>query len=120
MKVLVIPTWYPTVSHPLNGTFIREQTLLMESLHEMRVLYPNLVGRVQRLKTMLRGRGYDPLLQRMITPPDGEDVFISNLSGFPAGFDFRRALARLDASLRGLVASGWRPDLLHAHVTQWT
>ncbi len=119
MKVLVVPTWYPTVSHPLNGTFVREQTLLMGSLHDVRVLYPNLVGRLQRAKNMLRGRIYDPRLQRMLTPPDGEDVFISNLSSFPAGLDFYRAVERLDKALLHLIAGGWRPDLLHAHVTEW-
>ena len=29
MRVLVVPSWYPTAQEPLNGSFFREQALMI-------------------------------------------------------------------------------------------
>ena len=41
MRVLIIPSWYPTQSNPIGGVFFREQALALHTYgHEVSVLYP--------------------------------------------------------------------------------
>jgi len=39
-KILIIPSWYPTKESPYEGTFFREQALLMMNKYNIRILYP--------------------------------------------------------------------------------
>ena len=60
MRVLIVPSWYPTRERPVNGIFIREQADALSRVHEVRVLYLDVLPRgskrkPRRLKSTKRG-----------------------------------------------------------------
>lgn len=122
LNVLVVPSWYPTVVKPLLGTFMEEQTLLMEQSCDVRVL----MGRVEhvgRRKFVRSGAGYlQPLHYQLapeaIKPPSRGIHFI-----YPVMHGIREnknTQWREDAFNRAydeLTSDGWQPDIIHAHCT---
>ncbi|WP_345073443.1 glycosyltransferase [Hymenobacter fastidiosus] len=122
LKVLVIPSWYPTISKPLLGTFMEEQTLLMEQSCEVRVLV-GAVEHIGRRKFLRAAGGYlQPLHFKLapdaIKPPSQGIHFI-----YPVMHGIRENKNtewREDAFNRAydeLTNDGWRPDIIHAHCT---
>lgn len=106
MRVLVVPSWYPTETEPLNGSFFREQALMVaEAGHEVTVLVPQLMPAT-------RWRGPSHTLEQ-----DGPlTVLRVSVPALP------RPLQRLEQELMGhLAARAHRsiaaepPDVLHAH-----
>jgi len=106
MRVLVVPSWYPSPQEPLNGSFFREQAAMVaEAGHEVVLLVPRLIP-------LARWRGTDPGLEH-----DGElTVLRIALPALP------RPLQRVEQQLMGRLAEqAYRaalpelPDVLHAH-----
>ncbi|HIY23241.1 MAG TPA: glycosyltransferase [Candidatus Brachybacterium merdigallinarum] len=106
MRVLVVPSWYPSEQEPLNGSFFREQAAMVaEAGHEVTLLVPRLVP-------LAGWRGPATTVEH-----DGELTVIR--VAMPA---LPRPLQRLEQELMGhLAESAYRsampalPDVLHAH-----
>jgi hypothetical protein len=45
MRILIVPSWYPTPEKPVNGIFIREQADALAKHHDVRVLYLDVLPR---------------------------------------------------------------------------
>ena len=106
MRILVVPSWYPSAQEPLNGSFFREQALMVaEAGHDVALLVPRLVP-------LARWRGPSPALEQ-----DGPlTVLRLDLPALP------RPLQRFEQELMGHLAErayrgalGELPDVLHAH-----
>ncbi len=48
MRILIIPSWYPTPSNPVNGIFVRQQAEGLGKTHDVRVLYLDVLPRGER------------------------------------------------------------------------
>ncbi|MGP9583098.1 MULTISPECIES: glycosyltransferase [unclassified Brachybacterium] len=106
MRVLVVPSWYPSAEEPLNGSFFREQAEMVAGAgHEVALLVPRLVP-------LARWRGPAATIEH-----DGElKVIRVTMPALP------RPLQRFEQQLMGRLAeSAYRsavpelPDVLHAH-----
>ncbi|MGP9539028.1 glycosyltransferase [Brachybacterium sp. AOP43-C2-M15] len=106
MRVLVVPSWYPSPQEPLNGSFFREQArMVAEAGHEVMVLVPRTVP-------LARWRGASPVLEQ-----DGALIVLRfSVPALP------RPLQRLEQELMGHLAEqahrsvgGELPDVIHAH-----
>ncbi|ATG51550.1 hypothetical protein CFK38_08445 [Brachybacterium vulturis] len=106
MRVLVVPSWYPTSQAPLNGSFFREQAMMMSGAgHEITLLVPQLVP-------LAHWRGTTTTVEH-----DGELTVIRvTMPALP------RPLQRLEQELLGhLAQQAYRsttselPDVIHAH-----
>jgi glycosyltransferase involved in cell wall biosynthesis len=106
MRVLVVPSWYPSSQEPLNGSFFREQAAMVAGAgHDVALLVPRLVP-------LAGWRGPATTVEH-----DGELTVIR--VAMPA---LPRPLQRLEQQLMGhLAESAYRsamsalPDVLHAH-----
>lgn len=106
MRVLVVPSWYPTPDEPLNGSFFREQAAMVAAEgHDVTLLVP-------RLLPLLRWRGPATTVEH-----DG-DLTVIRFS-VPA---LPRQAQRIEQELFGhlaeqayLSAESDLPDVLHAH-----
>lgn len=121
-RVLVIPSWYPTKTNPLIGTFFQEQAALLREQFDVRVLFG--IGRPVKYLDAVRQLGWFPRRGRAKVLPKDSSFF-----GTPPpviGFDYHYhsidEIALLDAAVDGyrqafqkIIADGWKPDLLHAH-----
>jgi glycosyltransferase involved in cell wall biosynthesis len=117
-KILVIPSWYPTTHSPATGTFCREQSELVADRFGLRILYPIL--RLFSKKDTLTGF-------RMPASAHTDDALLGNIPGvlleahtssfLPEEKRIRFLIAQCADHLRGMIAAGWKPDILHAHGT---
>ena len=106
MRILVVPSWYPDETAPLNGSFFREQALMVaEAGHKVTVLVPHLVP-LTRWRSSSHSLEHDGALS----------VLHVTLPALP------RPLQRLEQELMGRLAEqAYRsvatepPDVLHAH-----
>ena len=122
-KILIIPSWYPSVDHYWSGTFFRDQALLMQDQFDIRILAGKLkkTSRLNRIINTL----YFLLTSR---------VRVKNLpSHYPEppqvfGFEYPDKINRFKKLNRRYEISAyrrfykktvkkWRPDLIHAHAT---
>jgi L-malate glycosyltransferase len=103
MRVLIIPSWYPTAEKPVNGIFIREQADALSRLHDVRVLYLDVLPRGERRKprrTMTRECGY---VEETIEVPNRRFVW-----QFAYLWQMARALWR--------IRRRFRPEVAHCHI----
>lgn len=103
MRILIIPSWYPTPARLLNGIFVRAQADALSRAHEVRVLYLDVLPRGMRRKPrrrLSRERGY---LEEVVEIPNRPLVW-----QFAYLWKLYRALKRARAE--------FAPDLIHAHV----
>lgn len=117
MKILILPSWYPTKEHPLNGIFFKEQArALKEFGHDVVVAYPELIS--------LKDLGKLPLTQRVTeSEEDGIRTFrMQRMAWVPRrvpyveGDLFNRTVHALYQKIK---ETGWVPDVIHAHSTLW-
>jgi glycosyltransferase involved in cell wall biosynthesis len=108
-RVLVIPSWYPTMKHPLVGTFFQEQSLLMEPLFNMRVIYGEARGNL---------RGFFGYAKNgIVTPPSGAGFYFKKYFFLPERINNKIMVSAYVKVLKNMTKDGWRPDLIHAHST---
>lgn len=128
-KILIIPSWYPSPKDKINGSFFQEQGRIVSAHYDVKVLFFRFTSRpsirvvlrapfqsaMEWLRFILQGKS-------KVQQPDDE-VFTN-----PILIEYRmRAISltrhqrhekRLNAYLEALgelMASGWKPDLIHAH-----
>lgn len=125
IKVLIIPSWYPSKSRPLEGSFFREQALAMKGSYDIKIFYPQreLPGRFSKFKKTLY---YLFNLKQEI------EFHKVDYAGVPEVFSFNYSggigRLRLDqkimewqclAAYEKILETGWKPDLIHAQCTTW-
>jgi glycosyltransferase involved in cell wall biosynthesis len=109
-KVLIIPSWYPSKNHPLDGIFVQDQAQVLCRQFDVAVLYPKLV----HVKAFLKRE-----ILRSTT--DFEDkIFILRDYGFAVP-RFRKqwygTLSKIAlGEIERLISQWGRPDLIHAHI----
>ncbi len=103
MRILILPSWYPTPSKPVNGVFVRDQADLLHQTHDVRVLYLDVLPRGHRGRPIRRvstKRGYVEQTVQVANRP------------LIWQFTYLLSLYREYLSLRKRFA----PDLVHCHV----
>ncbi|MBS4206750.1 glycosyltransferase [Bacillus sp. FJAT-50079] len=117
MKIMIIPSWYPTEDNPLNGIFFKEQAqaLLSDGI-DVTITYPEI--HTLRSTSMLK-------LKKGISV-DKEDGLITYryraVNYFPGRIPFVTA-CKYYLLLKSLVKKAIKehgiPDIIHAHSTHW-
>ncbi|WP_340084388.1 glycosyltransferase family 4 protein [Siminovitchia sp. FSL H7-0308] len=117
MKILIVPSWYPTEDSPLNGIFFKEQAMALQKYgHDVIVAYPELrsmrtFGKQRHslglsykkedgLKTY-RYRSYNPIPLR-ISAGQGNVFYLL-----------------LNRLYDRIIQSEGKPDIIHAHSCLW-
>ena len=114
MRILIIPSWYPSEDAPLSGIFFLEQaTALKKNGHDVQVLVPPGLGFKEKLKLYLLD-----FRQTSFSPYKGlQTARIKNRKPGPArnilSFVYFYCVTHfsLQRNLKGLES----PDIIHAH-----
>ena len=128
-KLLVLPSWYPRPDDKINGSFFQEQAKLVTDRFDVKVLLFRFASRPSfraLLKTPRQtvGEWLHFILQgkTRIQLPDDE-VFTHpplieygmRIIGLTARQRYQQRVEAYLEALDELMASGWQPDLVHAH-----
>ncbi len=112
LRVLLLSSWYPGGTDRVSGVFVQDQATVLSRVAEVRVLHP-------------RSTSLHRWLRRQAGPAAREDVEgpvvvhrTRAVAATPrlAWLAHRAALRAATRGIEGVLRSGWRPDLLHAHV----
>jgi L-malate glycosyltransferase len=103
MRILIIPSWYPTPSNPVNGIFVRQQAEALGKAHDVRVLY---------LDVMPRGQRRRPKRYRNKTPGYTEEIIEVPNRLFLWQFTYLWYMLRSLLKLK----REFKPDVIHSHV----
>ena len=114
MKVLVIPTWYPSGEDKLMGNYHKEFT---EALNEFGIEANMLFIYRQRLS-----RPFKYLFSRKkeVDKEKNYSVYKYSMMNFaPISFDFQQKMyvKKLRKAFKDYIKQEGRPDIIHAHVT---
>jgi glycosyltransferase involved in cell wall biosynthesis len=107
LRVLFLPSWYPSELHALSGTFIREHARAVAPYHDVVVLFAHPLP-------SSRQRYWRPVCQE--TDDDGVRTVLVKYPSMPSARG--NWLMFVCASLWGILRlrKTFRPDLIHAHV----
>lgn len=129
MKVLIIPSWYPHPEDKINGSFFREQALVVGDYCDVKVLVVRFESgsgifkssssfscKIKKIFKYIFGN-----VKKEGLPPD--EIFLrpqlSQYSASVVAFSRRdRYRKRVNAYIHAfndLVSTGWKPELIHAH-----
>ena len=113
-RVLVLPSWYPSTSEPLAGSFFQEQSRALEREWDVRVVVPLAQSTRRYLSNWPLPPGQLPLQD----PPTYAVRYRTDrwMSWSRQQDSIARAVQRLLAEFR---RGGWTPDVLLAHATAW-
>lgn len=103
MRILILPSWYPTPARPVNGIFIREQANALAAVHTVRVLYLDVLPRGHNEKARSYSTTEHGYVEETIEVPNR--LFIWQFSYLLA---MLRALRRLNRT--------FSPDVIHCHI----
>jgi glycosyltransferase involved in cell wall biosynthesis len=128
-KILILPSWYPTPSDPLVGSFFQEQSKLLLNKYDVRILYINFQKRpafkvsikviIELFRYFL---SYLFCRDKKIVLPDN-DIFkeppleyyeIKTFSIKQKLYNKVKVSIYLD-KIQQMIKDGWCPDLIHAH-----
>ncbi len=103
MRILIIPSWYPTPSNPVNGIFVREQAEALSKTHDVRVLYLDVLPRGERRKP-----------RRYLIKREGYTEQIIEVPNRPLIWQFTYLWYMLRAFLK--LQRYFKPDIIHCHM----
>lgn len=128
-KLLIIPSWYPHPDNKIGGSFFQEQAKLVSDIFDVKVLHLRFVGRPsiraltkKPVSVTLEWVRYF-LLRKSRVNFGNDKVFLNpplveyrlRLWGWTPVNSYRKSLDAYLEATDELVASGWKPDLVHAH-----
>lgn len=118
LKILVIPSWYPSKEQPYVGKFFEDQATFLRKKFDVRVLFGVEANPKKFEKWMLSGLKTTSELKSVETSrglPEYRFKYHSWL---------RKENSIIDAMFKGyekmlstLIEDGWKPDLIHAQCT---
>jgi len=111
-KILILASWYPSDASPVNGIFIQEQARTLSREHEVVVLAPRLVGWREIIK---RGIGPRSHAENRAGIMVYRERVLSLMPRAPA-LAYPRWVRAARRSLRMVLRTLGKPDLIHAHV----
>lgn len=110
LKVLFVTAWYPTREQPVGGVFVREHAKAVQLYDDVLVLH--LAGAKSGVKGLWElEQEQDPTLTDGLTT---YRLWVKR-SAIPKTSYLITILA-LPCAVRRLVAAGFRPEIIHAHV----
>jgi glycosyltransferase involved in cell wall biosynthesis len=141
LRVLFIPEWYPSEDQPVNGLFVQEMARAAALYDDVVVLYVDpkstqICGEFCAISdecedgirtvrvTHGQGRSHHSRpatpptpSARSTVPPPTADIKLSELPRYTR-YVGRQLLHyyRIHRAFRVLLKTGWKPDILHAHV----
>lgn len=109
-KILIIPSWYPSKNHPLDGIFVQDQAQILCRQFDVAVLHPKLI----HLRTFLK----EGIPKRSVGFEEG--LFVLRDYGFALP-RYRKqwygTLSKIALEKYEKLISQWgKPDLIHAHL----
>jgi glycosyltransferase involved in cell wall biosynthesis len=106
LRVLVLPSWYPSDKNPVQGIFVRDH-VRAASLHDDVIV---LVAQAMRGKR-------SPFLSTSREEEGGVRALRVRFRALPVPrTEYPLTLAAYAVGLRALAGQGFRPDIIHAHV----
>ena len=124
-KVLIIPSWYPNSVNPIQGSFFREQALLMSNDYDIKVLISNQIDSMKRyfFKKYFYRLIFNKVDYRLnefyINPPDvfSFNCFLSSRI-FSHSKNYTCIFKQYKKVLESLIKDiKWKPDIIHGHCT---
>lgn len=128
-NLLIIPSWYPRPDDKINGSFFQEQAKLVSDEFDIKVLFVRFTGRPS-IRAFLKNPLYTAMAWLRfifqgtvkVELPD-EEVFTNpplieyatRIIGLTQRQRYQKRLNAYLDSLEKLIATGWKPDLVHAH-----
>ncbi len=127
LKVLIIPSWYPTKKNHLTGSFFREQAVLVQDQVDVKVLYGQKKEISLRhfskkwIKYKFSGKAYavERRDEAVVAPPPPVGFVYDQVKGLSERKNFSLMLLQYRTLLDELLAQPWKPDLIHAHSTEY-
>jgi glycosyltransferase involved in cell wall biosynthesis len=119
-KILVIPSWYPTIQSPTIGSFCREQSELVSDCFDSRVIYPKLrvISKKATLQRVFHPNGSKISNNLLGKIPGVElEAEVSSFLSFTHQINF--LVGQVRSYLQSMVMEGWAPDIIHAHGTMY-
>ncbi|MFZ4771108.1 MAG: glycosyltransferase [Ferruginibacter sp.] len=138
-KVLIIPSWYPTIDNPVAGSFFKEQAeLLANNGYDIKVLFgiyeparhKQKPGRKKRLLLLLKEivmpRKFEAgkILTRLqadtdtlLQNPPAYSFRLDGLSDLEEKDRFAVICEAYAMALQKFIDKGWKPDVIHAQST---
>lgn len=102
LRILIVPEWYPSRSHPYAGAFIRDQARGAALAHDVTVVVHDPAPKAEK---------------RAVAVEDGVRTIRIHTRARPGGLAGRLAFViALTRLLRAMRRRDEAPDLLHAHV----
>lgn len=121
MKILIIPSWYPTKDNRASGIFFLKQAQLLAQMHEVRVLigkerWTGYRGLVKVIKEMfsLTCKRIDYFLDELPTVKVHQFEFV-NFSFNSERKKKQRLILAYQKYFAIEILGRWTPDLIHAH-----
>ena len=103
MRILIIPSWYPTPSNPVNGIFVQQQAGALSKTHDLRVLYLDMLPRGERRKPRRYLNKRKDYIEEIVEVPNRPLIW---------QFTYLWYMLRAFINLR----RKFMPDIIHCHV----
>ena len=116
MKVLIVPSWYPTEERPVSGIFFKEQAIaLQKNGVEVTVAFPQ----INSLKTIVKKK--EPKGIKFYLEQEVKTYVYSSYNYFPRikGHIKWKYLNMLEKLIKQIIKTQGKPDVIHAHSTFW-
>jgi len=113
-NILVISSWFPSDTDPVNGSFVYEQAAALQRAgHKVSVLVPNLSGSA---KQTMSGKGLEPgkitrVYKKLPVYEIVQGVYLPFIKGYYTEQLYKKCLDLLET----YINENGRPDVLHSH-----
>lgn len=118
MKILIIPSWYPTEKNRMTGSFFQEQAALLQANgYDVKILLGRVLtyGPVNYLRSKFTSTAKVRLNKSfLIQGPEALSFSVIQQRSWDEKRKYLNLFSSYDAAFSGLVKEGWIPDLIHA------